>query len=861
MIEVLFKASLAIGIALAFYKLVLQQESFFATNRFYLLSCILLAFALPFITLPKLINQQGYLNSLFEKEVVAEVKETAPVKPSLEFTPVVAQEPEIIFETPAVIPSEPVSSTSTSEDLSVAADPEVLPVQQTSYSFSFWLLMLYLFGVAIFSLSLLYQIGVVVYTIITAKEKYRDDNCIIISTSKKQAPCSFFNYIFIYPDEYDFKTYEQIIAHEKIHVKLGHSLDMLLAELAVIILWFNPLIWLFRKEIEKNNEYQTDATLLEEEQFLKENYQLNLLQIAVPNKPLNITTNYNQSLIKQRIMKMNSKRSAASAYWKYAFLLPLFFGMLLLVNEPAVSQENKKSSPASKSSEPTPEVIQETNQVVVQEINVDEEISTTVSEMRSEEIERTRERVRETLPATREILNSSRDIASLRVINTNIQGRNNDMTKGFWYSSRKGDEYCIQFKGSADNSTWNMSRCFDVNDFQKKGPETFVMTKESGTMELTGNLDAEVGQGKYVFTADPEFSRYLTNNNISSNNENLVFHLFFGNVGKSYIDFLKQQYQEVDGDRLLELAIHGVSQESFKNYIALFQKHSNKKPSIREVVEARIHRIDEAYVQEIQKMGFTDLPLRKMMEAKIHNVSTSYVESLKNAGYTNLSMDKIISAKIHGVDPATIKEMKALGKGGEMSIDKVIELQIHRVSADYIQQLESAGLTNLSLDQVVSAKIHGLDPASIKELRSLGYSNLSFNDMLSAQIHRVDAEYVNSLREAGLTNLSLDEVTTAKIHRLDPQSIKEIRALGFKDLSFNDLMSAQIHRVNAEYVKDLQKTGLENLDINDVVSARIHGIDSEFIENARKNGYNLNSINKYISLKIHGSAMESLKDN
>ena len=652
MIEILFKASFAIGIALVFYKLVLQQESFFAVNRFYLLGCILLAFALPFISLPKLINHQGYLNSLIEKEKVSKVEETAPLHSSAEYIPVVTPETESNFDPLPATSAEPILSNPISEKVTKVEDPEVVPVQQNSYSLSFWLVMLYLFGVAVFTLSLLYQFGVVAFTIFSARDKIKDGNCIIVCTSRRQAPCSFFNYIFIYPDDYDFKTYEQIIAHEKIHVKLGHSLDMLFAELAIIVLWFNPFIWLFKNEIEKNNEYQTDATLLEEEQFLKESYQLNLLQIAVPNKPLNITTNYNQSLIKQRIIMMNSKKSTSSAYWKYTFLVPLFFGMLLLVNEPAVSQENNESASAIKNSKPTPEVVENTNQVVVQKINIEEEISKVVSEMQDEEVERKPEPVRETISEIREFSNSTRELTPLGDTNINIRGRNTDMTKGFWYSNRKGNEYCIQFKGSDENnSTWNMSRCFNVNDFQKKDNETFVLTKESGTMELTGNLDAEVGQGKYVFTANPEFSRYLASNNITSKNENLLFHLFFGNVGKSYIEFLKQQYQEVNGDRLLELAIHGVSLESFKNYIALFEKHSNKKPSIREVVEARIHRIDEAYVQEIQRMGFTDLPLRKMMEAKIHNVSASYVESLKNAGYTNLSMDKIISAKIHGVDP------------------------------------------------------------------------------------------------------------------------------------------------------------------------------------------------------------------
>jgi hypothetical protein len=36
---------------------------------------------------------------------------------------------------------------------------------------------------------------------------------------------------------------------------------------------------------------------------------------------------------------MNAKKSTPNRYWKYAFLAPLFFGALLLLNEPAASQD------------------------------------------------------------------------------------------------------------------------------------------------------------------------------------------------------------------------------------------------------------------------------------------------------------------------------------------------------------------------------------------------------------------------------------------------------------------------------------------------------------------------------------------
>ena len=50
------------------------------------------------------------------------------------------------------------------------------------------------------------------------------------------------------PASYDYDTYEQIIAHEKIHANKLHTIDLLLAEIAVVFLWFNPFVWLLRRE-------------------------------------------------------------------------------------------------------------------------------------------------------------------------------------------------------------------------------------------------------------------------------------------------------------------------------------------------------------------------------------------------------------------------------------------------------------------------------------------------------------------------------------------------------------------------------------------------------------------------------------
>ncbi|MDQ4141248.1 MAG: hypothetical protein M3142_12090 [Bacteroidota bacterium] len=559
------------------------------------------------------------------------------------------------------------------------------------------------------------------------------------------------------------------MTHEKIHVRLKHSFDLLLAEIAVIVLWFNPIAWLFKREIEKNNEYQTDAMLLLNEPVNPLQYQLNLLQIAAPNKPLSITTNYNQSLLKQRILMMNAKKSAPGSYWKYGFLVPLFFGTVLMMNEPASSQEL-----------PFSDILLAARPINQPKSIQEKENLGNFKNTPGKEQEKPKPK---------------------RSTYTNFRQGDPDMSSGFWYSHQDAGEYCLELKGSRNSSNWNMSECFDKKLFQKTGNEVYTMTNEVGTLQLNGNLEAEVSQGKYTFIENTSFKQYLATNNLVANDRNLMFHLFFAGVNRAYVDFLKKNYAEVNGERLLEVAIHDISLQDHQNYIALFQQHSHKRPTLAEVVEAKIHGIDREYVQEIEKMGFKDLSMKKMMEAKIHDVDADFVAELKKLGLTDLPLDKIIQAKIHEINPESVKELRSLGFG-ELSLDKMMELNIHEVNAAFIQELQAAGLKNVNLDQIMQARIHDLDAASIKEIRDLG----------------------------------------------------------FKDLNFDQMINLQIHDVDAAYVSDLKKAGFQNLNLDKIVEARIHDIDSEFVNQARKKGYNFSNLDKYISLKIHGSAIEALKD-
>ncbi len=348
MITLLLKSSFIIIVLLAFYKIFLEKESFFAVNRTYLLTSLGVAFLLPFVTLPRLIEHQGYLSTLLEPTNTKEIATTIPDKIATKQNVATINQPETTIPTPVKV--EVATEASTPKNVEITQSTRLPEANNLTthalkiptYSYTDWALLIYLFGVVVLSLNLIAQIGSMLFRIIKNADKIYDNDGIIVNMNGVVEPCSFFNYIFINPTSYDFETYEQIIAHEKIHVQKGHTFDLIIAEIAVIALWFNPFIWLFRKEVEKNIEYQTDALLIKNEPQQKEDYQMNLLKIATYNKPLTVVTNYNQSLIKQRILKMNSKQSTPYSYWKYAFIAPTLLLTLLFINKPQVTFANGK---------------------------------------------------------------------------------------------------------------------------------------------------------------------------------------------------------------------------------------------------------------------------------------------------------------------------------------------------------------------------------------------------------------------------------------------------------------------------------------------------------------------------------------
>ena len=175
MMPYIINAALILGACLAFYKILLRRETFYKVNRYLLLACLVIAFALPLLPVP----QQFSLR----------MKETA--------TATAVQQPkltaidQLIQQTPAVKPDTKLSTVTNA------------PEQTPSASFSFqqlmnWLFWIYWFGVIVFGASFLFQVVLLMYRAyrnpVIIDGKYR-----IVEVNGDKAPCSFGNNIFINP--------------------------------------------------------------------------------------------------------------------------------------------------------------------------------------------------------------------------------------------------------------------------------------------------------------------------------------------------------------------------------------------------------------------------------------------------------------------------------------------------------------------------------------------------------------------------------------------------------------------------------------------------------------------------------------
>ena len=277
----LFKVNIALILFCLGYYLVLRRLTFYTLNRMYL--CI----AIIFSTIYPLIKLDSFVQ-----------KHNIPVQ-------------RVIV------------------DWKIPAENFVSPlVRQAPYWQ--WATLLFWIGATVFASRLLMQL-LSLYKLHNNSNPDNIQNHKVRIVKANISPFSFWQCVYINPDNLAPDDLKSVLQHEQVHVQEWHTLDILLAEISAIFYWFNPGIWLIKRAVRENIEFITDSKILRNGMDSKA-YQYCLLNISLSATPAaGITNNFNFSTLKKRITMMNAKRSSTVNLTRYAFLVPaVLIGLLTI---------------------------------------------------------------------------------------------------------------------------------------------------------------------------------------------------------------------------------------------------------------------------------------------------------------------------------------------------------------------------------------------------------------------------------------------------------------------------------------------------------------------------------------------------
>ncbi|WP_259016368.1 TonB family protein [Emticicia fluvialis] len=250
-----------------FYRLILFGETFHNLNRFYLVLSALLSFGIP-------LWYSEYVQSWF-----------------------ITREINLVFYNlynPSVI--------------------GIHPADGINFTWGDVLKILYIAGISLFTVRLLVTL---MQLIVVLRNK----------DFEKFTAFSFFGYSFV--DE-TLKKRDTILAHEHVHMQQLHSADVMLFEIIAILNWFNPVVYLYKRDIKHIHEFIADeiASLSESS---KADYALLLFTQEFGLQPDYLTNRFfTHSTLKRRIQMLSKPRSRKIMLLKYGMSVPLFILMLVL---------------------------------------------------------------------------------------------------------------------------------------------------------------------------------------------------------------------------------------------------------------------------------------------------------------------------------------------------------------------------------------------------------------------------------------------------------------------------------------------------------------------------------------------------
>lgn len=934
MITYILHVTVITTVCFLFYKLMLQKETFYRLNRWTLMTCLAVSFGLPLLPVPQSWSWRTKLDQLAvagrrwaREHKGAQAPKAAPAVAN----PTVMQD-EFLVDTPAVgrqvmkgrkrSPRTKLAaglagsgSARRIADLAWAsagsvkrvADPASDKVTETqllrpetmasvgtpagegnagtlaglfSRASLFRLLKglfyCYLLGVLLFGLNFLFQLAALLY------QSYRrpvikDGRFRIVEVSGNRAPCSFGNTIFINPENYDWETYNQILIHEKIHVSGRHTLDILLAEIALVVQWFNPFAWLYRREVENNLEFLTDASVLLHREVERSAYQLSLLRVSAPQLSFSLTNNYNQSLLKRRIVMMNSKRSSLHTIWKYFFLIPIFTALVCILNRP-VSAYGAAAKHLLKKGNGRAAGSRAGSLVNFPDLWFMGGVAPASADTTKH-------------PAKARTDSTNKDADKGVGSSGNSSSSSDGASYGVGYSNTELDAAAVE--GATNGEDALERQRLDLERVKLQGQlmrDDMNAQQGQGLMKMK-NLVIQRTTVNGQFTIDPQVQTELANQdmlrqtvkvnvdpvNISWNGMKGAFR----GIGDSDLRdgswFATSSNDRISFELKVEDEDHSWSSGFTvdKSEITPFPGSGTVEfKLIREAGTISFkgqfdgqegfghwHFVpDPGYYSALKQIGVEDVDDRRQFSYFTVNIKKEYVNMIVHNGYPHISSRDLISFAAMHIDQEFIQYWHGSGLVDADEPRNLISLKALHIDRSYVDELKAAGYDHLDMRDLQSMKAQHIDKAYIRSLgRGKGEDIIPVRDLVTYKALHIDSAYLDGLRKVGYENLSRNEISSLYSMHIMPEYIKSLQDLGYKDLSIRDLTNLKAMHVTTEDIKGFQDIGFKDLDVRQLSNFRAMKITPEFVKGFQNIGYKDLDARKLSSFKSMGVTPEFIK--
>ena len=189
---------------------------------------------------------------------------------------------------------------------------------------------LFIIGVALTLFHTLWSLFRIIRLIKHSEQHPQEDGTIICVTGNAAlSPFSWMHYIVMNRSDYETND-ATILAHERGHICLRHSWDLILVDTLTALQWFNPAMWMLRSDLRAIHEYEADAAVLSQGINARQ-YQYLLITKAAGIGGYSLVNGISHSTLKNRINMMLHTKSNRRSLLKLLALLPIV-GITLAVN-------------------------------------------------------------------------------------------------------------------------------------------------------------------------------------------------------------------------------------------------------------------------------------------------------------------------------------------------------------------------------------------------------------------------------------------------------------------------------------------------------------------------------------------------